>query len=280
MAEKALTAVIQEALHPRACRATVRVWKKRLERQAHSRLLSKTAAGFRSRRGRCHEPSPSFLTMLLFRGLGLKSRIHSDLCACAKRSHAAAPPTSPMNSHLFTQSPRQRDRAEASKRYRRLGARDERSNGPRQQAVRLTRNWPPTSYFKKVLTSDTDNQTGAAFAFVRGGVMALNRFGCTLAEVEREHILETLVRCRGNRTRAAKFLDMSVRCLRMKLRYFDQDGSMAPPPHLGPPNFSLFSSSERVAHLYDGGRQVRSSDGPGFETDGQSQSMIKTDGGA
>jgi two-component system, response regulator FlrC len=47
--------------------------------------------------------------------------------------------------------------------------------------------------------------------------MALSRFGSTLAEVEREHILETLTCCDGNRTRTAKFLDISVRCLRTKL---------------------------------------------------------------
>jgi DNA-binding NtrC family response regulator len=78
--------------------------------------------------------------------------------------------------------------------------------------------------------------------------MALNRFGCTLAEVEREHILETLARCHGNRTCAAKVLDISVRCLRMRLRHFVQDGSMVPRPHLGPPSFILSSSGE-VAHV-------------------------------
>jgi serine protease Do len=55
--------------------------------------------------------------------------------------------------------------------------------------------------------------------------MALNRFGSTLAEVEREHILETLTCCDGNRTRTAKFLDISVRCLRMKLHQLGQPGS-------------------------------------------------------
>jgi Bacterial regulatory protein, Fis family len=62
--------------------------------------------------------------------------------------------------------------------------------------------------------------------------MALNRFGCTLAEVEREHILETLACCYGNRTRAAKVLGISVRCLRMKLCYFEQSGVTVPPRDL------------------------------------------------
>jgi DNA-binding NtrC family response regulator len=52
--------------------------------------------------------------------------------------------------------------------------------------------------------------------------MALNRFGSTLADVEREHILETLACCDGNRTHTARFLDISVRCLRMKLSHFGQ----------------------------------------------------------
>ncbi len=63
--------------------------------------------------------------------------------------------------------------------------------------------------------------------------MALSRFGCTLAEVEREHILATLACCDGNRSRAAKFLDISLRCLRMKLRHFVQSGSMVPPAVAG-----------------------------------------------
>src|SRR5262249_12427975 len=39
--------------------ATVRVWKKRPELQAHSRIrISEAPAGFRSRRGRCRESTP------------------------------------------------------------------------------------------------------------------------------------------------------------------------------------------------------------------------------
>lgn len=58
--------------------------------------------------------------------------------------------------------------------------------------------------------------------------MALSRFGCTLAEAEREHILETLACCEGNRSRAARFFDISLRSLRMKLHHFVQSGSMVP----------------------------------------------------
>ena len=66
-------------------------------------------------------------------------------------------------------------------------------------------------------------------------MLALNRFGCTLAEVEREHILETLTCCKGNRTRAAKVLDISLRCLRMKLRQFEQPGSLVTASELSCP---------------------------------------------
>lgn len=64
--------------------------------------------------------------------------------------------------------------------------------------------------------------------------MALNRFGATLADVEREHILETLACCDGNRTQTARFLDISVRCLRMKLNRFGETAPRTAPADLGP----------------------------------------------
>jgi len=80
--------------------------------------------------------------------------------------------------------------------------------------------------------------------------MALNRFGFTLADVEREHILETLASCDGNRTQTARFLDISVRCLRMKLNHFGQTvprmasadlGPLKAHAASGPPNECLIS---------------------------------------
>lgn len=42
--------------------------------------------------------------------------------------------------------------------------------------------------------------------------------GATVDEVERELVLQTLARCDGNRTRAARVLGLSVRTLRNKIR--------------------------------------------------------------
>ena len=81
--------------------------------------------------------------------------------------------------------------------------------------------------------------------------MALNKFGFTLAEIKREHILETLACCHGNRTRAAKFLGISLRGLRMKLRDFDQNGSMVPPPTLARPNTAPAIRRSVWPHLHD-----------------------------
>jgi DNA-binding NtrC family response regulator len=48
--------------------------------------------------------------------------------------------------------------------------------------------------------------------------------GNTVADVERELILETLERCRGNRTSASTILGISVRTMRNKLRLFIESG--------------------------------------------------------
>ena len=43
----------------------------------------------------------------------------------------------------------------------------------------------------------------------------------SLAELERRHILAVIARCKGNRTQAAKLLDMSIRTLRNKLHEYN-----------------------------------------------------------
>ncbi len=54
--------------------------------------------------------------------------------------------------------------------------------------------------------------------------------GCTVAEVERDLILETLKYCLGNRTRAAAVLGISIRTLRNKLNDYAAAGLAVPPP--------------------------------------------------
>jgi DNA-binding NtrC family response regulator len=53
--------------------------------------------------------------------------------------------------------------------------------------------------------------------------------GRTVAEVERELILETLRRCHGNRTHAANILGISIRTLRNKLHEYADEGVAIPP---------------------------------------------------
>ena len=59
--------------------------------------------------------------------------------------------------------------------------------------------------------------------------------GRTVAEVERDLILETLKHCLGNRTRAANVLGISIRTLRNKLNEYAADGVPVPPPGGGEP---------------------------------------------
>ncbi len=86
-----------------------------------------------------------------------------------------------------------------------------------------------------ILTPD-----GARLDSVRGDVAAhaalaaeqvtRNLVGRTVAEVERDLILETLKHCLGNRTHAANILGISIRTLRNKLNEYAGDGVPVPPP--------------------------------------------------
>ncbi len=52
--------------------------------------------------------------------------------------------------------------------------------------------------------------------------------GRTVADVERDLILQTLRHCSGNRTQAADILGISVRTLRNKIRQYHQEGAEVP----------------------------------------------------
>jgi DNA-binding NtrC family response regulator len=55
--------------------------------------------------------------------------------------------------------------------------------------------------------------------------------GSTVGEIERELVLQTLIRCDGNRTRAARVLGLSVRTLRNKIRLYAAEGIDVPAYH-------------------------------------------------
>jgi DNA-binding NtrC family response regulator len=57
--------------------------------------------------------------------------------------------------------------------------------------------------------------------------------GRTVADVERDLILETLKHCLGNRTHAANVLGISIRTLRNKLTEYAAEGVRVPPPNSG-----------------------------------------------
>lgn len=55
--------------------------------------------------------------------------------------------------------------------------------------------------------------------------------GTTVADVERELILQTLGRCEGNRTHAARVLGLPLRTLRYKIKQYSDKGIDVPARH-------------------------------------------------
>ena len=83
---------------------------------------------------------------------------------------------------------------------------------------------------------DASRATGAAaLAANTAEQVTRNLVGRTVAEVERDLILETLKHCLGNRTHAANILGISIRTLRNKLNEYAADGVPVPPPGGGEP---------------------------------------------
>jgi DNA-binding NtrC family response regulator len=73
-------------------------------------------------------------------------------------------------------------------------------------------------------------EQAAQVAGQMAGQAALTLVGRTVADVERDLILETLKHCLGNRTHAAKILGVSIRTLRNKLNEYADAGMPIPPP--------------------------------------------------
>jgi DNA-binding NtrC family response regulator len=61
-----------------------------------------------------------------------------------------------------------------------------------------------------------------------GAAMSRRFVGHTVAEVERDLIIETLQHCLGNRTHAANILGISIRTLRNKLKQYSEEGVPVP----------------------------------------------------
>ena len=85
-----------------------------------------------------------------------------------------------------------------------------------------------------ILTPDGDRldiaktQPAVAHATFAAEQVTRALVGRTVADVERDLILETLKHCLGNRTHAANILGISIRTLRNKLREYSQSGLAIP----------------------------------------------------
>ena len=74
-------------------------------------------------------------------------------------------------------------------------------------------------------------QVANAAGSVMSGAGAMQGLvGKTVAEVERDLIIDTLSHCLGNRTHAANILGISIRTLRNKLKLYTEEGVSVPPP--------------------------------------------------
>ncbi|MGJ3258709.1 MAG: sigma-54-dependent transcriptional regulator [Rhodospirillales bacterium] len=80
-----------------------------------------------------------------------------------------------------------------------------------------------------VMLSTDESGTGGTHA-QEGGDGAQALVGRTVAEVERELIIDTLQHCLGNRTHAANILGISIRTLRNKLKQYNSEGFNIPSP--------------------------------------------------
>lgn len=75
-----------------------------------------------------------------------------------------------------------------------------------------------------VFTSAAFSPQGPATSLTPEQIVPL-LVGSTVGEIERELVLQTLSRCQGNRTHAARMLGVSIRTLRNKIRLYSADGT-------------------------------------------------------
>ncbi len=81
-----------------------------------------------------------------------------------------------------------------------------------------------------VRLDQTKSPPAVAHAAMAAETVTRALVGRTVADVERDLILETLKHCLGNRTHAANILGISIRTLRNKLNEYAGDGVPIPPP--------------------------------------------------
>jgi len=84
-----------------------------------------------------------------------------------------------------------------------------------------------------VRLDQSKNPPAVAHAAMAAEAVTRALVGRTVADVERDLILETLKHCLGNRTHAANILGISIRTLRNKLNEYAGDGVPIPPPGSG-----------------------------------------------
>jgi DNA-binding NtrC family response regulator len=93
---------------------------------------------------------------------------------------------------------------------------------------------------RAVLLSSGDEIGPDAFDFTGSDALGNSAAGAggsmvgrTVADVERDLIIDTLKHTLGNRTHAAKILGISIRTLRNKLNAYVQEGMSVPAPGAG-----------------------------------------------
>lgn len=116
---------------------------------------------------------------------------------------------------------------------------------PEAIAALKTHNWPgnvrelENTLHRAVLLSSGDEIGPDAFDFSSSDglgaspAQGASQVGRTVADVERDLIIDTLKHTLGNRTHAARILGISIRTLRNKLHAYVQDGLAVPAPGAG-----------------------------------------------